>query len=85
MTREDLKEKIRCSLFNEQDTDDIMAAVDAYAQTLLQQTAVDGSLQIAVKSIRSNFQLWRKDEIKDGSFSWHLQNNLLRIEKSLTT
>jgi len=85
MKREDLKERIRCGLFNEQDTDDIMADVDAYAQTLLQQTPVSNSLQIAVKSIRSNFQLWRNDEIKDGVFSFHLQNNLLRIEKSLTT
>lgn len=44
---------------------------------------VSGSLQIAVASIRSNFEMWRKGEIKDGAFSWHLQNNLLRIEKEL--
>lgn len=44
---------------------------------------VSGSLPIAVASIRSNFELWRKGEIKDGAFSWHLQNNLLRIEKEL--
>lgn len=45
--------------------------------------AVSGSLPIAVASIRSNFELWRKGEINDGAFSWHLQNNLLRIEKEL--
>lgn len=31
MTRDELKEMIRCSLFNEQDTEDIMTAVDAYS------------------------------------------------------
>jgi len=45
--------------------------------------SVSGSLPIAVASIRSNFEMWRKGEIKDGAFSWHLQNNLLRIEKEL--
>jgi len=44
---------------------------------------VSGSLPIAVASIRSNFELWRKGELKDGAFAWHLQNNLLRIEKEL--
>ena len=42
-----------------------------------------GSLPIAVASIRSNFELWRKGEITDGQFSFHLQNNLLRIEALL--
>jgi len=46
---------------------------------------VSGSLPIAVASIRSNFELWRKGEINDGAFSWHLQNNLLRIEKDLAS
>lgn len=49
----------------------------------LSQAAVSGSLPIAVASIRSNFEMWRKGEIKNGAFSWHLQNNLLRIEKEL--
>lgn len=54
------------------------------AQTLLLRLfVVSGSLPIAVASIRSNFELWRKGEINDGAFSWHLQNNLLRIEKEL--
>lgn len=44
---------------------------------------VSGSLPIAVASIRSNYEFWRKGEIKDGAFAWHLQNNLLRIEKEL--
>lgn len=44
---------------------------------------VNNSLPIAVASIRSNFELWRKGEIKDGAFSFHLQNNLLLIEKEL--
>ena len=44
---------------------------------------VSGSFPIAVASIRSNFELWRKGELKDGAFAWHLQNNLLRIEKEL--
>lgn len=38
-------------------------------------------ISIYVKSIRSNFEMWQKGEIKDGAFSWHLQNNLLHIEK----
>lgn len=41
------------------------------------------NLEIWVASIRSNFEMWRKGEIKDGAFSWHLQNNLLQIEKEL--
>lgn len=49
----------------------------------LQQCNVSDSLPIAVASIRSNFEMWRKGEIKDGAFSWHLQNNLLIIEKDL--
>lgn len=53
------------------------------AQPAFDQPLVSGSLQIAVASIRSNFEMWRKGEIKDGAFSWHLQNNLLRIEKEL--
>jgi hypothetical protein len=50
---------------------------------LLSIADVSGSLPIAVASIRSNFESWRKGEINDGAFSWHLQNNLLRIEKEL--
>lgn len=52
-------------------------------KSALHKTDVSGSLPIAVASIRSNFELWRKGEINDGAFSWHLQNNLLRIEKEL--
>ena len=44
---------------------------------------VSGSLRIAVASIRANYELWKKSEIKDGAFSWHLHNNLARIEKEL--
>ena len=40
-------------------------------------------ISIYVNSIRSNFEMWQKGEIKDGAFSWHLQNNLLHIEKIL--
>ncbi len=40
-------------------------------------------IKIAVSSIRSNFEMWREGKIKDGAFSWHLQNNLLLIEKEL--
>lgn len=47
------------------------------------QTAVSGSLRIEVASIRSNFKMWLMGEINDGAFIWHLQNNLLRIEKEL--
>lgn len=33
--------------------------------------------------IRSNYELWQKNEIKDGPFSFNLQNSLLEIEKVL--
>lgn len=38
------------------------------------------SVETATKTIRSNFERWRKNELPDGPFSWHLQNNLLKIE-----
>lgn len=38
MTRDELRENIRCSLFDEQDTDDVMADVDRYVKSILQQT-----------------------------------------------
>lgn len=40
-------------------------------------------ISVYIKTIRSNFEMWQKGEIKDGAFSWHLQNNLLHIEKIL--
>lgn len=36
MKRDELRENIRCSLFDEQDTDDIMNDVDKYANDILQ-------------------------------------------------
>jgi len=47
------------------------------------QKVFEDSLPTAVASIRSNFVSWSKGDIKDGVFAWHLQNNLLRIEKEL--
>ena len=38
MTRDELRENVRCSLFDEQDTDAVMADVDRYVKALLQQT-----------------------------------------------
>jgi hypothetical protein len=39
--------------------------------------------EIAIKAIRANYDLWMKEEINDGAFSFHLHNNLLTIEKAL--
>lgn len=55
--------------------------------TGLKSPALEGWIELpleALTCIRSNFELWQKSEIKDGAFSFHLHNNLLRIEKSLT-
>ncbi len=41
MTKEELKDKIRCSLYDEQDIEEIMTAIDAYTET--QQTDVSGA------------------------------------------
>lgn len=41
-------------------------------------------VSIFIISIRSNFELWKKDKITDGAFSFHLNNNLIHIEKILT-
>lgn len=38
MTRDELRENVRCSLFDEQDTDAVMADVDRYVKAILQQT-----------------------------------------------
>jgi len=35
--RDELKEEIRCSLFDEQDTDEIMEAIDRYASQFTQE------------------------------------------------
>ena len=45
--------------------------------------SVANPLATAVASIRSNFELWCGGKIKDGVFSFHLQNNLSQIEKDL--
>ncbi len=34
-----------------------------------------------ISLIRANYELWKKGEIKDGAFSWHLNNLLLKLEK----
>lgn len=49
----------------------------------LRQPPVSGELSIAVASIRANYELWSNEEITDGTFSYHLQKNLLQIEKEL--
>lgn len=43
---------------------------------------MENKIEKAISSIRSNYELWKKGEIKDGAFSWHLNNNLLLIELS---
>lgn len=40
-------------------------------------------VKIHILRIRSNYELWQKNEIKDGLFSFNLQNSLLEIEKVL--
>jgi len=47
VTRDKLKEMIRCSLFNEQDTEAIMSAVDAYT------AASNGAKPIVMRSVCS--------------------------------
>lgn len=41
-------------------------------------------IETCVKTIRENFEMWRKGEIKDGVLSFHLNNNLLRLEKQVS-
>lgn len=44
---------------------------------------IEGEALVALKSIRSNYELWKREELADGAFSFHLHNNLLAIEKCL--
>lgn len=38
--------------------------------------------EIAIESIRSNYELWRKGELKDGAFSFHVHSNLQTLEST---
>lgn len=45
------------------------------------QAAVSGSLPPAeVQLLKANYEQWKKGEIKDGAFSWHINNMLVRAE-----
>jgi hypothetical protein len=42
----------------------------------------DSVLASDVKLLRTNYELWKKGDIKDGAFSWHINNMLLHAEQT---
>jgi hypothetical protein len=64
---------------------DRTAHMIAFAAFCLDKRENETELNKYIQSIRSNFEMWRANQINDVAFTWHLSTNLFKIESIIET